>query len=30
MGYRTAGDVKSARTIPLGNTVMGAGVKYVF
>lgn len=30
MGYRTAGDVKSARTIPLGNTAMGAGVKYVF
>jgi len=30
MGYRTAGDVKDARNIPLSNMAMGAGVKYVF
>lgn len=30
MGYRTAGDLKEAKPIPLSNTAMGAGVKYVF
>lgn len=30
MGYRTAGEIKAAKTIPLGNTAMGLGVKYVF
>ena len=30
MGFRTGGDVKDARDIPLSNMAFGAGVKYVF